>query len=235
MYFESLSTPVSYEKRIVCFFDILGWKNHITAAGQDPIEIGKLTYLPRILTSELAKTKSQTGNGKITSFSDCAVASMPIGETSISNFIAGLSNVFIGAALNGFFLRAGVTIGEIYHTDEMVFGPALNRAYDLESKGGGPRILLDDDIEEFNNAKMDIIFREDKLFADPFTLSFFRRNELLNKSISGSESPGVKHFLEVEKIALNCMEKAAAGADQEKMRWLYRRLRAQSRKIFSPD
>nr|WP_317187917.1 hypothetical protein [Acinetobacter gerneri] len=45
-------------------------------------------------------------------------------------------------------LRGALTIGEIYHDENMVFGPAMVEAYELESKVAEfPRIILHDKIE----------------------------------------------------------------------------------------
>ena len=235
----SLTAPLTYEKRIVCFFDVLGWKNHIEDAGSDPKKIGKLAFLPKILASDLVKATSQTSSGRITSFSDCAVVSLPFDADFIPQLLVGLSNIFIGAAINGFFLRAGVTVGDIYHDDKMVFGPALNKAYTLESSGKYPRIILDGDEESLKRTEMDIVFEEDVLFADPFTLSFFRDNETLNNPqkifMGGPAVNGLAIFLKIETIIAECMEKAKVGRDKEKMTWLYRRVRQQSKSIFSPQ
>lgn len=41
-------------------------------------------------------------------------------------------------------IRGGITIGKIIHNEEMVFGPGINRAYELESKYAiYPRIIFD--------------------------------------------------------------------------------------------
>ena len=53
------------------------------------------------------------------------------------------------AASQGVWVRGGVTVGNILHDDDVVFGPALNRAYELESKVAKfPRIVLDVEIDE---------------------------------------------------------------------------------------
>jgi len=65
-------------------------------------------------------------------------------EVDVERFVSGLSQIFLAAATEGFFLRAGVTVGDIYHDENMVFGPALNRAYQLEDAGKYPRIVLDE-------------------------------------------------------------------------------------------
>jgi hypothetical protein len=46
-------------------------------------------------------------------------------------------------AFKGFLIRGGVEYGKIIHTEEFVFGPGLNQAYQIESKEAiYPRILV---------------------------------------------------------------------------------------------
>jgi hypothetical protein len=43
----------------------------------------------------------------------------------------------------GYFVRGAIALGKLYHDDEMVFGDALVRAYELEtSVARFPRILF---------------------------------------------------------------------------------------------
>lgn len=84
---------------------------------------------------------------------------------------------------------------------------------------------------------MDIIFKEDALFADPFTLSFFQKNEILNQSsdnfMGALVNNGLSEFIRLEQIIGKCMEEAPLGRPKDKMTWLYRRVRQQTRKILS--
>ena len=147
-----MSELVSYERRVVVFFDILGWKEHVLNAGSDPVKITAITKLLKVFGGDEIKALN-SDNQRLTSFSDCVVISCLESEVNLSNFIFGLSKIFLGAAKEGFFLRAGVTIGDICHREDMVFGPALNRAYLLESAGNYPRIVLDNEIEVLRDFK----------------------------------------------------------------------------------
>lgn len=47
----------------------------------------------------------------------------------------------------GILFRGGITYGKVVHTDKMLFGPAMNKAYSLESKTAVyPRIIIDNDV-----------------------------------------------------------------------------------------
>jgi hypothetical protein len=48
-------------------------------------------------------------------------------------------------------LRGGVVIGKLIHQDNLILGPAMNEAYDLESKSAlYPRITIDPDVMEMS-------------------------------------------------------------------------------------
>lgn len=214
------SKNIEYECRVVCFFDILGWKQHIDDAGNDPQKISRLTLLPKIFASDEIKALDGK-NQRLTSFSDCVVVSCLETEVNLSNFIFGLSKIFLAAASEGFFLRAGVTIGDIYHDKDMVFGPALNRAYLLESTGDYPRIILDDKVSKLR--EIDGFKQEgETLYIDPYECALldrntprervlealsrinFNANHLINnlraKPVSKPLEPKVKSSSPVEKI-----------------------------------
>jgi hypothetical protein len=73
-----------------------------------------------------------------------------------------------------FFIRGGVTVGDIVHDEHVVFGPALNRAYYLESQvADKPRIVLDPEcLEPVGGAKelgSLVAVEEGISFLDPWT------------------------------------------------------------------
>src|ERR1700734_1453383 len=76
--------------------------------------------------------------------------------------------------MKGFLLRGGITVGEVVHDDECVFGPGLVRAYELESKKAYyPRFVLDHDVAaELGNIGDLAVLENDILFLDPFRLAF---------------------------------------------------------------
>lgn len=231
-------TPVdaiSYERRIVCFFDILGWKDHVEKAGSDPQKIEQLTFLPKLLTGhEVAELNNSSS--RLTSFSDCAVVSFLVSEVDIDNFVGGLAQVFLGAAVNGFFLRAGVTIGDICHTKNMVFGPALNRAHELESTGGHPRIIIDNDVPELSA----LGYKEEEdgtFFVDPF------EQVLLNKVTNRIDlltALSCTEFLIYQNIcslsdAVEPKQRKKSPSPLEKLNWLHLRVRRLVNRAMSQE
>jgi hypothetical protein len=120
-----------YDRKVVVFYDVLGWRNHILRAGNDPQRIGDLRRL--ILQHVRSLPLRINLNLTVSTFSDNIVISQPVCEQT-PRLITQLAMLQIAAAMGGFLLRGGVTIGEIVHDDECVFGPGLNRAYELESQ-----------------------------------------------------------------------------------------------------
>ncbi len=167
---------VSYEKRIVAFIDILGFKEIVKESESDPSKIdllySALHFLKVWETSdrwdlklvEIEEDAQKKGvdnfdiRGKTnsTSFSDSIVISVKVDDNTnemCSTLIVNLA--FIGAVLleKGILFRGGITIGNIIHRENgTVFGQALIDAYLLESKSAKyPRIILSDKlIKELN-------------------------------------------------------------------------------------
>lgn len=219
----TLLHPVRYERRMVIFFDTLGWKTKIELAGSDPDKIAQLSLLPRLLKLSFIDKLSAAGDRKLSAFSDCAAVSMPYDESDIERTLRGLCAVVAGAAVMGFFIRGAVTVGDLYHDDEVIFGPALNRAYLLETNGGPPRIILDPDIEAFHRLSIDGIFNEDnKLFLDPFVISHF----VSSREAHASTGPysGLQLYELVARRAKEELDRATDKKVREKYEWLYTRM-----------
>ncbi|REE07626.1 hypothetical protein DFQ09_1176 [Winogradskyella pacifica] len=145
---------MNYENRICCFIDILGFKQHlnqtINSAGEDNIEkiksIQSILNLSKSITSDTGLSKSKI----VTHFSDSIVISYKYDEESqLFSTLLNLLYVSMELANKGFLTRGGVAIGKLIHTDEVVFGPALVDAYNIESKlSKYPRIIVDKNVIE---------------------------------------------------------------------------------------
>ncbi len=142
---------IKYEKRIVAFVDILGFK----AAVQDVercSEIGTILKLPyQLRKGDWPKTIKMTGV-MMTSISDSIIFSIKASERGAMNKIVRGLMAWPTLLLDqyGLMLRGGIAVGDVYHDDEVVFGPGLVKAYELESKAAFyPRILIgEEDLEQ---------------------------------------------------------------------------------------
>jgi hypothetical protein len=82
---------------------------------------------------------------RVTQFSDCIVVSYKVDEQSgVFNLLNNIAFCVIQLASQGFLLRGGVTVGDLYHTEKHVVGPAMIEAHRLESQVAKyPRVLID--------------------------------------------------------------------------------------------
>src|SRR5262245_29297185 len=129
---KDFERDVGYERRIVIFYDLLGWRSKIKDAGTSPKEIGNLRTAV-LLHSRMMRARDR-GPIRTSTFSDNVVISAPIVGEMVAYMVGSVAAIQIATLNMGFLLRGGIAIGDIYHDDEVVFGPALNRAYELESE-----------------------------------------------------------------------------------------------------
>lgn len=162
-------TTLKYQRSLIAFIDILGFKEIVKQSEADSSKIELLFSVLQYLKDwekpdkwnldligieEDAQKKGVhnfdiIGKTNSTSFSDSIVVTVKVDENAnemASTLIANLS--YIGALLmeKGILLRGGMTIGNIIHSGNgTVFGQGLIDAYQLESKSAiYPRIILSD-------------------------------------------------------------------------------------------
>lgn len=152
---EAFRASLRYETRYVAFVDILGWTATIRderRTAERTEQLGLALNMIRQYSQSIQNVGewfSKFGGGtrpgdlRLTHFSDClAISTTPdmYGRDDLINALDFLTN---GLLQQGFLLRGGVTVGQIYHHDSMVFGPAFLEAYELESQSAiYPRIVL---------------------------------------------------------------------------------------------
>jgi|GEM_PF-478171 len=168
-----LTTGLQYERRIIAFIDILGFKEMVKQSEYDSTKIellySVLGYLKDWNASEKWDLKTVEieedaqkkgvenfdirGRTNSTSFSDSIVVSVKVDNNvneMTSTLVANLA--YIGAILieKGILFRGGLTIGNIIHNQNgTVFGQGLIDAYLLETKSAKyPRIVLSDKLIE---------------------------------------------------------------------------------------
>lgn len=166
----------NYQRRLVVFFDVLGWKNKINKSENDPELLEALSRLVTLISTAFTDNLSKENDVVWTSFSDNVVVSWDYDPNKLSNIIGGLCRLQLGIAMTGFYIRGGITIGNLLHLQDRVLGPALNRAYELESRHAVfPRIVLDPneyDLKEINSIYLS--HDQEFTFLDPFSLTFIK-------------------------------------------------------------
>jgi len=164
-----------YERRIVAFYDFLGWRSKIDEAGDDPEKIGNLRRM--ILRHSIAlhgQRQFSAPDTKVSTFSDNIVVSLPVNQVNVVHLLTTLGAFQFASAGGGFLVRGGVTVGKIHHDELSVFGPALNRAYEIESRiAVFPRIVVDENVFD-NGCHIPFFMRQEQgvRYIDPFTVQF---------------------------------------------------------------
>ena len=134
---------------IVCAIDILGFSQMIVDScrhGYGDKLLREINYL--ITKNKQCIIPNKYSHGKIKIFTDNMVVSYPIkgdGEKELDEILENVSEYQFNLALEGLFVRGGISIGECYINEDIVFGSALLDAHNTESKlACYPRIILDD-------------------------------------------------------------------------------------------
>jgi hypothetical protein len=138
-----MTKPI-YEKRVILFLDILGFK--------ELIALGEEQKIFNILSTSYAFSNSSPSfpdSTHTTAFSDLIVVSYRMDSAGVINVINTASMLAWSFLQQGILTRGGIASGDVHHTKERLFGPAVIQAYKLENELAiFPRILVSDDIVE---------------------------------------------------------------------------------------
>ena len=177
------SNDLKYHKSLVIFIDILGTKDNDSFDS-----LFKVNKLFRKLTKEQEEQDNKEHNlhriykRTIFSFSDCAYIIYDY-KDEVDNFRKNYIELSFVALYNtldmldrliseGYIFRGGITFGDVYYVknENIVFGPAIAEAYELESKyAKNPRVLIQDNfarkILKLNNISNKNLLRHKKFLV----------------------------------------------------------------------
>lgn len=168
-----------YKNRMVAFVDILGFKD-IVNESKDKSQIIKeiieaMDFAKNIKgLAELMKKANIVDENEnkhkidmqLTLFSDSVIISInddkEIKTVLYNAFFNSLKKLAYALARKNFFLRGGITYGKLYHVENKCFGPAMNKAYALESTVANyPRIVVDKKaLEEIDKLKEEYVITD---------------------------------------------------------------------------
>ncbi|MDA3904446.1 MAG: hypothetical protein PF484_00055 [Bacteroidales bacterium] len=152
------------ENRVIAFIDILGFK---TLAEKNTKEVLLKTIKPFYECKEnIKKLELVLPNSmEATFFSDSIVLSCD--EIDVKEFLSIIKMLLDEFILCKLFLRGGIALGKLYHSNDIVFGPAMNCAYELESKFAVyPSIIISDDVYKITNKLYPITVPKRKRFGE---------------------------------------------------------------------
>ena len=142
---------------VVSFIDILGYTDLVNSAGTRQESQSLLIRLHRALQASREHVDPKRSDDTLTklskkdlsafsAFTDNIVIGHPIhddGEIELGRIFNDLSYFQMLMAMEGFFVRGAIAIGDLYMDDITVFGPGLIEAYEAETTlARDPRIVL---------------------------------------------------------------------------------------------
>jgi nitroreductase len=144
---------VSYRDSLISYFDVLGFKNMVADWPPDRIGVALAELLS--LSSHDLHLIRMTSRG-LSTFSDHVVRTVGLdglNENQILDVIefelAQLQHIQANLAAQNVFVRGAITRGPIFIDQDLVFGPALIRAYELEQTLAlHPRVIFDPSLLE---------------------------------------------------------------------------------------
>lgn len=130
-----------YEKRVVAFVDILGFSTMIEDSKADTTLRRKIKRAMEIIRKA---AESEYEDKKVSTFSDSAVISYKLkSRSSLFYLLMDIIHLQLELGTLGIMIRGGISIDDCYHDGNIIFGPAMNEAYCLESKvAQWPRVVI---------------------------------------------------------------------------------------------
>ena len=222
-----------YEDRIVAFIDLLGFKNAVYASITKPDVFNDISTVIK-LNEQLQKdnygttymNEAQDGV-EIMFFSDSFVISIPTKDYKGPLFSLLMHLVWQSLDILGynFLVRGGVTIGPLYHNGNICFGPAMNRAYELESKEACyPRIIDKIVLDRINTLKSNNTSEEEREYVNSLIKIDFNDNKIFLDYLSQSSEFYANEYeyydllLKVKRLVernLNCCNSSLINTDCE--------------------
>lgn len=145
-----LDRPAHYQKSLLTYFDILGFRELVGSTADPELVARKLRVFSRL--SQPERGEMEKWQHTFSHFSDLAVRNVPIktredlgDEQGLLYWeLLDLAYIQFHLAEDGILIRGATTVGDIYVDERLIFGPALIRAYELERDVASyPRIVMD--------------------------------------------------------------------------------------------
>jgi len=204
------------------FIDLLG----VRAMATGPEAGKKLVELREALQHPLGDLLSPTSPWGASFFSDTLVLVDPIRATlpphqAMAGIAIQAAALQINLAISGFFIRGAMTVGQVHLHDNLLYGPALVEAYELEqTQAVNPRIVLS---KEAINCMRDAMDAGDLEERPPFLMReqdgtvFIDYLDVISEDV---EDPAVGLQLHKEKVEVELSKHLGDARRWEKYRWV---------------
>lgn len=180
-----------YKQRIIGYVDILGWTNACNDLSQQTNVIQAAESIKKHaenfspLTKDYFESQSKKDYFiKIAGYSSHTESSEKFNEYASIEFSFFSDNFAVSAPVEhakwvfgilswaslallhtNFLVRGAVTLGDLYHEKNVIFGPALIEAVNMEKKVNYPRLICSKKLVEFLNKtdyKDKVVLRDDR-------------------------------------------------------------------------
>jgi hypothetical protein len=133
-----------YIDRYCAFIDILGFRGLVRNLDTDSSRFETLrVLLSKIHAPPNPATKAWHIDFRAQSISDAVAISTLVQDTALIHLLIAIENLAIELLKEGYLIRGALVKGKLYHDDQMVFGEALLRAYELETTTVRfPRVMI---------------------------------------------------------------------------------------------
>ena len=235
---DKTEKKMGYKTRVVAFIDILGFKESIKKSNKNEKEYERVLKTLTELQDFFIKPKDKYEieadealklDSQIMQVSDSLVISRLVeGRGGIYNMLnecAFASHILIN---NGYLCRGAIKVGNLYHTDKMIFGEAFIKAYLAESEERYPIIKFDMELFEIartypgtpnegnSDWEVDFIKKDCKeIMTGIYYLDYFTNYDNL---FGGGEGTASMHYSDLREIIVEGLKEKTPSV-YEKYRW----------------
>lgn len=135
-----------YREKYVAFVDMLGFSALVQSTADDPKKRAKIVAAMDRLSVSTCENPALGMN--LTYFSDCIVISTDLTEAGLYEILESLTTIAENLLQIDILVRGGLTLGNIHHDGQFMFGPAMLEAYGMECRETiFPTILVSESVK----------------------------------------------------------------------------------------
>ena len=139
-----------YNDSYVAYLDLLGFKSLVKIAEKNPAERTRLREILSLLRDTLCEIPSI--GLRVTHFSDCIIFSTERTAAGLLGIFQSIDILTLNLLQHDILVRGGLVGGGAHHGKDFVYGTAVTRAWEIESKCADAPITLVSQ-EVFDDAK----------------------------------------------------------------------------------
>ncbi|MCK9635491.1 MAG: hypothetical protein M0R41_04370 [Methylobacter tundripaludum] len=122
----------AYVDKYVAFLDLLGFKSKVNDADTNPEVRKELLNVLDILRDTLCNNDKL--GMRFTHFSDCIIFTANRTFEGLWEILESINVLTVNLLNYDFLVRGGLVVGGAHHDENFVYGLAVNKAYEIESK-----------------------------------------------------------------------------------------------------